>query len=105
MIFGCEARRRQEAPVLLHCAIDQVVVPACTQDPRRCGHSSTAVCPVAIARASHAVRLAERGDGPALARPTAGAIIDGGKIVVVRKSAGEVAARPRLWAARAAEYK
>jgi len=32
-------------------------------------------------------------------------IIDGGKILVIRKSAGEVGARPRLWAGRAAEYK
>ena len=105
MIFGCEARRRPEAPVLLHSAIDQVVVPACVQDPRSCGHSSTAVCPVAIARASHVVRSADIGDGPALARQTAGVIIDGGKILVIRKSAGEVGARPRLWAGRAAEYK
>jgi len=30
---------------------------------------------------------------------------DGGKLVVVRKSAGEVAALSRLSAARAAEYK
>ena len=102
---GCDARRRPEAPVLLHGAIDQVVVSACAPDPRRCGHSSTAVWLVAIARASDVVGSADRGGGPALTRPTAGAIGDGGKIVAVRKAAGEVAARPRRWAARAAEYK
>jgi len=91
--------------MLLYGAIDQVVVPACAPDPRRCGHSSTAVWPVAIARASDVVGSADRGGGPALTRPTAGAIGDGGKIVEVHKAAGEVAARPRRWVARAAEYK
>ena len=105
MTSGCDARRRPEAAVLLHCAIDEVVVPACAPDPRRCGHSSTAVWPVAISLASDVAGSADRGGGPALTRPTAGDIGDGGKIAAVRKAAGEVAARPRLWAARAAEYK
>jgi len=102
---GCDARQRPEDPMLPYVSIDLVVVPACAPDPRRCGHSSTAVWAVAIARASDVVGSADRGGGPALTRPTAGAIGDGGKFVAVHKAAGEVAARPRRWAARAAEYK
>ena len=90
--------------MLRHCAIDQMVVPACTPDLRRCGHSSTAVWPIAIARASDVVGSSDRGGGPALTRTKSGVIGDGGKLVVVRKSAGEVAALSRISAARAAEY-
>jgi len=82
-----------------------VVITACAPDPRRCAHSVPAVCPVAIARASEVVGSHDRGGGPALTRPTARAIGVGGKLLVVHKSGGEVFARPRLWAARAAEYK
>jgi len=94
-----------DAPVLFLSAIDEVVLTAVASDPRRYWPQSTAVWPVAIARARVVVGSADSGGGPAQKRPTAGATGDGGGIVAVRNVVGEFAARRFRWAARAAEYK